>query len=139
VQGLASFRHPAVAVRAFALTIAGWIAIAVSAWLLLVGFGFGVGFGAGLLATILTTLVLVVPAAPGGVGQYEAASIVALSAYGIDRSRALSYGIVLHSVNLLPYVLVGYFALQRHAVAVRRRRIAAPAGAAGGRAADAES
>ena len=74
---------------------------------------------------IATTLVLVVPAAPGGVGQYEAASIVALSAYGIDRSRALSYGIVLHAVNLLPYLLVGYVALQRHWVAVRRRRAAA--------------
>jgi len=139
VQGLASFRHPSVAARAFALTLAGWLALAVSAWLLLAGFDFGLGlgagFGAGLLATILTTLVLVVPAAPGGVGQYEAASIVALSAYGIDRSLALSYGIVLHAVNLLPYVLVGYLALQRHTVAVRRRR----AVAAGSPAADAES
>jgi hypothetical protein len=122
VRGLASFRHPATALRAFVLTIVSWLVFAVSAWLLLLGFDFGLGFGAGLLAMVATTLVLVIPAAPGGVGQFETAAIVALSAFGVDRSRALSYGIVLHAVNLLPYLLAGYIALQRHALAVRRRR-----------------
>ncbi len=126
VAGLASFRHPAIALRAFVLTVVSWLLLAGSAWLLLLGFSFdGVGFGAGLLATIATALVLVVPAAPGGVGQLEAAAIVALSAYGVDRSRALSYGVVYHAVNLLPYLGAGYVALQRHRVAVRRRRMGA--------------
>jgi uncharacterized membrane protein YbhN (UPF0104 family) len=120
--GLASFRHPGTALRAFTLTLVSWLVFATSAWLLLLGFDFGVGFGAGLLATIATTLVLVIPAAPGGVGQFETAAIVALSAYGVDRSHALSYGIVLHAVNLLPYLLAGYIALQRHARSVRRLR-----------------
>jgi uncharacterized protein (TIRG00374 family) len=122
VRGLASFRHPATAARALALTLASWLAIAASAWLLLLGFHFGLGFEAGLLATIATALVLVIPAAPGGVGQFEAAAIVALSAFGVARSPALSFGIVLHAVNLVPYLLAGYIALRRHAVAVRRRR-----------------
>lgn len=122
VHGLASFRHPAVAARAFALTVLSWLVLGVSAWLLLVGFHFGLGYGAGLLATIASALVLVIPAAPGGVGQVEAAAIVALSVFGVDRSRALSYGVVLHAVNLLPYLAAGYVALQRHARAVRLRR-----------------
>ncbi len=122
VRGLVSFRHLRTAAGAFALTVASWLLLAGAAWLLLLGFDFGIGFGAALLATIATTLVLVIPAAPGGVGQYEAAVIVAFSAFGIDRSRALSFGLVLHAVNLLPYLLVGYVALRRHAVAVRRLR-----------------
>jgi uncharacterized protein (TIRG00374 family) len=120
--GLASFRHPGIALRAFTLTLVSWLVFATSSWLLLLGFDFGVGFGAGLLATIATTLILVIPAAPGGVGQFETAAIVALSAYGVDRSHALSYGIVLHALNLVPYLLAGYIALQRHARIVRRRR-----------------
>lgn len=127
VHGLASFRQPGIALRAFALTVASWLVLAASAWLLLVGFHFGAGYGAGLLATIASALVLVVPAAPGGVGQFEAAAIVALSVFGIDRSPALSYGVVLHAVNVLPYLLAGYLALQRHSAAVRRRRGSAPA------------
>ncbi|HEY6055871.1 MAG TPA: lysylphosphatidylglycerol synthase transmembrane domain-containing protein, partial [Gaiellaceae bacterium] len=125
VHGLASFRRPAIAARAFALTVVSWLVLGASAWLLLVGFHFGLGYGAGLLAMIATALVLVIPAAPGGVGQVEAAAIVALSVFGVDRSRALSYGVVLHAVNLLPYLAAGYVALQRHAAAVRRRREAA--------------
>ena len=125
VHGLASFRRPAIAARAFALTVVSWLVLGASAWLLLVGFHFGLGYGAGLLAMIATALVLVIPAAPGGVGQFEAAAIVALSVFGVDRSRALSYGVVLHAVNLLPYLAAGYVALQRHTAAVRRRREAA--------------
>jgi glycosyltransferase 2 family protein len=123
VQGLASFRHPATALRAFVLTVVSWLLIAASSWLLLQGFDFGVGFGAGLLVTISTTLVLVIPAAPGGVGAFETAAIVALSAYGVNRSSALSFGIVLHAVNLVPYLVAGYVAMQRHAVVVRRLRL----------------
>jgi uncharacterized protein (TIRG00374 family) len=122
VRGLSSFRHPATAARAFALTVVSWLVLAVSSYLLLLGFDLGVGFGAGLLTTIATALVLVIPAAPGGVGQFETAAIVALSAFGVGRAEALSYGIVLHAVNLLPYLLAGYVALQRHARAVRRLR-----------------
>ena len=122
VRGLSSFRHPGTAVRAFVLTVASWLVFALSSYLLLLGFDFGVGFGAGLLTTIATALVLVIPAAPGGVGQFETAAIVALSAFGVDRSHALSYGIVLHLVNLVPLVLAGYVALQRHSRAVRRLR-----------------
>jgi uncharacterized protein (TIRG00374 family) len=124
VRGLSSFRHPGTAVRAFVLTVTSWLVFALSSYLLLVGFGFGfgVGFGAGLLTTIATALVLVIPAAPGGVGQFETAAIVALSAFGVDRSHALSYGIVLHVVNLVPVVLAGYVALRRHARAVGRLR-----------------
>jgi uncharacterized membrane protein YbhN (UPF0104 family) len=126
VHGLASFRRPAIAARAFALTVASWLVLGATAWLLLYAFHFHLGYGAGLLATIASALVLVVPAAPGGVGQIEAAAIVALSVFGVDRSPALSYGIVLHAVNLLPYLAAGYLALQLHASAVRRRRGSEP-------------
>jgi uncharacterized protein (TIRG00374 family) len=131
VRGLSSFRHPATALRAFVLTTASWLLFALSSYLLLLGFDFpGAGFGAGLLTTIATALALVIPAAPGGVGQFETAAIVALSAFGVERSQALSFGIVLHAVNLVPYLVSGYAALQGHARAVRRLRaqevVAAP-------------
>ncbi|HET7046147.1 MAG TPA: lysylphosphatidylglycerol synthase transmembrane domain-containing protein [Gaiellaceae bacterium] len=132
VAGLTAFRSPQIALRAFALTVASWLVFALSSWLLLYGFDVGeTGFGAGLLATIATSLVLVIPAAPGGVGQFEAAAILALSVFGVDRSRALSYGVVLHAVNLVPYLVAGYVALRLHTLAVRRRRMPAARGEPG--------
>jgi uncharacterized membrane protein YbhN (UPF0104 family) len=122
VQGLTSFRRPRIAFVAFALTLLSWLVLALSAWLLLVGFGFDLGFGAALLVTIASALVLVIPAGPGGVGQFEAATVVALGAFHVDRSHALSYAVVFHALNLIPYLPAGYIALYRHSASVRARR-----------------
>jgi uncharacterized membrane protein YbhN (UPF0104 family) len=128
VQGLASLHRPRIALRSFALTVASWLVLGGSAWFLLLGFHFGLGYGAGLLVSIATALVLVLPAAPGGVGQMEAAAIVALSVFGVGRSQALSYGVFFHVVNFLPYLAAGYVALRRHGRAVQERRTAAAEG-----------
>ena len=111
VRGLAALRRPGIATRGVVLTLVSWFAVALSNWLLLVGFDFDVGFGAALLVTIATNLSLVVPASPGAIGTFEAAVIVALSAYGVDESRALSYAILLHLLNSLPIIPAGLVAL----------------------------
>jgi uncharacterized membrane protein YbhN (UPF0104 family) len=41
------------------------------------------------------------------VGVFEAAALVGLKAYGIEKADALSFAIVLHAVNFFPYVLAG--------------------------------
>lgn len=121
VRGLAAFRRPGVAARGLALTTVSWVALAFSAWALLAGFDLDVGFTGALLVVIATSLALILPSAPASVGPFEAGTVVALSAYGIDQSDALSYALVYHALNLLPFLLVGYVALNRHVVGVRRR------------------
>jgi hypothetical protein len=49
---------------------------------------------------------------------------VAVTAYGVGDSRALSYALVLHAVNFLPFVVPG--AAMMAAAALRRRRPQAP-------------
>jgi glycosyltransferase 2 family protein len=119
VRGLAALRRPEIATRGVVLTLVSWLAVALSNWLLLAGFDFGLGFDAALLVAIATNLSLVIPASPGAIGTFEAAVIVALSAYGVDESRALSYAILLHLLNSLPTVLAGLVALHRSTAASR--------------------
>jgi uncharacterized protein (TIRG00374 family) len=125
VRGLAGFRDPRIALRAFLLTAASWLVLELSAWLLLDGFDYGLGFRAALLVIVATNLVLVIPSGPAAVGSFEAAVLVALSAFGIDSSRALSFAVLLHAENLLPVLVAGYLALHNHSVATRRD-VAAP-------------
>ena len=66
---------------------------------------------AGLLVTIATGLSLVLPSSPGAGGVFEAAALVGLQAYGIEKADALSFAIVLHAVNFFPYVLAGLLVL----------------------------
>jgi hypothetical protein len=47
--------------------------------------------------------------------------LVALNAYGVPDSRALSYALVLHALNFFPYVAAGGVLLQLHAASLRGR------------------
>jgi len=127
VRGLVALRRADIAVRGLALTLASWLVLAGAAAILLVGFRLDGDYGAGLLVLIAVNLVLVVPSSPAAVGPFEAAVLVALSAFGIDSSHALSYALVLHAENLFPFVVAGYAALHVHARVVKAR---APARAA---------
>jgi hypothetical protein len=53
-------------------------------------------------------------------GVFEAAAVLTLAPFRVDRSQALAYAVVVHVVNVLPVILVGYVALHRHVRAARR-------------------
>jgi uncharacterized protein (TIRG00374 family) len=111
-RGLAGIRHVRMATIAFSWTIASWLLIGLSAWLLMRGFDFRASVGAGMLVAIATGLGWIIPAAPGAVGVFEAATVVALTAYGVSESEALSYAVVLHGMNFVPFIVAGLIALR---------------------------
>ncbi len=120
VRGLALFRRPRVALPACALTLASWLLIAFSSWIVLRGFDLELGLEAAVLVVVATNLAMILPSGPASVGVFQAATIVALAAFGVDRATALSYGIVLHALSALPFIPAGYVALHYHAAALRR-------------------
>ena len=54
---------------------------------------------------------MILPSPPAAVGVFEAAALIALAAYGIPHYSALSYAVVLHLVNFVPYIVVGVLRL----------------------------
>jgi uncharacterized protein (TIRG00374 family) len=120
VRGFAVFRRSAIAVPAFALTAVSWILIALAFWICMDGFHLGLGFSAGVLVVVSVNLAMILPSGPAAIGVFEAATLVALLPFGIDRSSALSYALVLHGLNFLPFIVFGYAALHYHTLAVRR-------------------
>jgi glycosyltransferase 2 family protein len=122
VQGFSFLRRPGSALAAAALTLGSWLLIAVSFWLCLVGFDFGIGFEGGLLVVVAANLAMIIPSGPAALGVFEAATLVALSVYDVDRSSALSYAVVAHALNVIPFIVVGYVVLHHHAAAIRRER-----------------
>lgn len=94
------------------LTALSWVLLGFSFWLVMPAFDLGLPFGAGLLVALATALGNVIPSGPAGIGVFEAATIVALSAYGVEGSAALTYALVLHALNFLPFLVAGGIALQ---------------------------
>jgi glycosyltransferase 2 family protein len=109
LQGLAGLRHPGIAIPAALWTLLSWIVVGVSAWFLLLGFDLGVSLSpvAGLFVIITINLALALPSPPAAIGVFEGATLIALGAYDVSESRALSYALVLHAVNFLPFVAIG--------------------------------
>jgi uncharacterized protein (TIRG00374 family) len=124
VRGFTVFRRAGIAVPAFALTAVSWVLIALASWICMKGFHLEVGFSAGILVVISVNLAMILPSGPAGVGVFEAATVLALVPYDVDRPTALSYALVLHALNVFPFIIAGSIALQSHTLAVRRARAA---------------
>lgn len=121
VHGLATLRLTRLVAIAIAVTTASWLALAASTWFLVLGTDMDVGFGAAMLVVVATNLVLVLPSSPAALGTFEAAAVLALAAYDVEREQALSFALVLHALNALPYIPIGYAAVALHARAMRRQ------------------
>jgi glycosyltransferase 2 family protein len=119
-RGLVALRRPKVMAVALFWTIAAWLAIATSTWLVMKGFHLGLSLVAALLVVIATNLAQILPSSPSALGVFEAATVVALGAYGVADSDALSYALVLHALSTIPFVVVGLLLL-RETLSVRRK------------------
>ena len=57
---------------------------------------------------LMGAIIVSVPALPGGLGTYEAGITYALSLlFFVSKDLALTYAIISHSSNYVPYILVG--------------------------------
>jgi uncharacterized membrane protein YbhN (UPF0104 family) len=121
VQGAASLRDPWLAAVAALLTAVMWALLALSTWVLMLGFNLGLSPLAGGLVIVAIGLAMILPSSPAAVGVFEAATLVALQAYGIPKSQGLSYALVLHAVNFFPYIVAGLVVLRMHTLGLRKK------------------
>jgi uncharacterized protein (TIRG00374 family) len=123
-EGLAALLRMRIAVVTFALTTLSWLVLGVGFWLVTVAFHLHLSYLAGLLVVVGIGLSLTLPSSPAALGVFEGATVVCLGAYGVSDSRALSYALVLHALNFLPFLLLAPFILRRRP---RGRPSSAPA------------
>lgn len=119
-RGLVGLRSPRIALRAMALTIASWATLGASYWILSHAFALDVPLSAGMLVTVAINLSLVLPSSPAALGVFEAATVIALRAFDVPQAEALSYALVLHLLNLVPFLLIGMVLLGPGAMRGRR-------------------
>ena len=113
-QGLVGLRRPGLALWALFLSVASWALLGISFWCVFESFDLGVGVAAGIFSAIAAGLTAVLPAGPSGIGVFEASVVVALGAYGVDESEALSAALVLHAVSFVSLVAAGLPVIRFH-------------------------
>ena len=89
------------------LSLVIWGVLALSCYLMFFSFGFKLSFFNALALTFIVAIGVMLPAAPGFVGNYHYACVLGLKFFGIGESAALSYSIALHFIQLMPVIVIG--------------------------------
>lgn len=118
VDGLQILRSPMVMAQAGVWSVVVWLLSGVAYYCVLRAFDLSLSITAGIFVLAVTTLVLIVPSTPGYIGVFDAAAVLTLSVFGIERSLALSCALVLHAVTYVTFSGMGLLSLLRQSVSL---------------------
>jgi phosphatidyl-myo-inositol alpha-mannosyltransferase len=126
-SGLQVFRRPRLGAWATVMQLAAWAIQWVACYLLLVALGLDERAGLGAAAAVLfaVNVTAALPATPSNLGVFQAACVAVLSAYGVGKTDALAYGIILQAVEIATAVVMGAPALVREGLSWRGVRLRA--------------
>jgi glycosyltransferase 2 family protein len=113
MHGLAALRDFKHVLLIFATSIGIWLLETVMYWLVMQAFSLQLSFFTLMLMNGVVNLVTTLPTAPGGLGTFEASGIWTLEAFGVLKSRATAYTLILHATLWLPITLLGFYYMIR--------------------------
>jgi hypothetical protein len=127
IDGFAVLRSPRPIVGVMLWSIYAWTTGGIMYWLGMLATGISDGAGAPLpvtaafLVMTVTSLVVVIPSSPGYLGVFHYVAVLTLTTiYGADKSRALSYAVVIHAMSYLWIMVVGLYSLWREGLSYSR-------------------
>jgi phosphatidylinositol alpha-mannosyltransferase len=126
-NGLKIFGRPRLGAWATLMQLSAWAIQWLACYVLLVALGLddhaGLGAAAAVLFAVNVTAAL--PATPSNLGVFQAACVAVLSAYGVGKTNALAYGIILQAVEIATAVAMGMPALVREGMTWKDLRLRA--------------
>ena len=99
--------------KTLAFSTAIWGGMVIYFWLLLYACAFSLPIEAALVVMLLLAVGVALPAAPGFIGVFQYAVVLALSFFSVPKEAALSFSVVAHLAQYLPITLGGLFLLLR--------------------------
>jgi hypothetical protein len=111
--GLLAMRSPSVTLPAFIWSVCVWSVHTLSYWFVLRAIVPHTAWHSVIVCLVATNLAQIIPSTAGAIGVFEAAAKTSLTAYGVGATSALSYALVLHAVNLLPFLVLGAIGILR--------------------------
>ena len=127
IDGFAVLRSPRPIIGVVLWSIYAWTLGGIMFWAAM--FAMGVRDGAGVplpisaafLVMTVTSLVVVIPSSPGYLGIFHYVAVLTLTTiYGVDKSNALSYAVVIHAVSYLWITAIGVFSIWREGLTYQR-------------------
>lgn len=122
-QGIVALQRPLHYVIVTALSVVIWLCYGVTFQLVLHSFNFVATYqlpwAASLVLLVITTISIVVPSSPGYVGTYHYLCQLSLGLFQVPTSPALTFAFVMHGLNFLPILIVGFIILSKEGLSVK--------------------
>jgi glycosyltransferase 2 family protein len=126
VHGLDGIRAPSHAAPLVAWTVAVWLVPALAAWTMFRALDLHLPFIAGWAVLSFVGLGISIPSAPGYVGVFHAAAVLAVGLFGVSHSAGVGYALLFHASQILPVTLVGWLYFLREQVSLTEASRANP-------------
>ncbi|HEX6774775.1 MAG TPA: lysylphosphatidylglycerol synthase transmembrane domain-containing protein [Methylomirabilota bacterium] len=110
-DGLQGMRRPAQLVPTAVWSVVIWMAIVFSVWACFRAARLDLPVSAALCVIAFIGLGVSLPSSPGFIGVFQAATVLALSIFGVDKVDALGFSLLLHASQFIPVTLWGLLLL----------------------------
>jgi uncharacterized protein (TIRG00374 family) len=91
----------------FFLSALVWLVDVLAIYMLLKAFGFTLPVMASFVLMIILIVGIAIPAAPGYIGNWHFACVLALSLFGLAKADALSFAVVYHFLSMVIVIVLG--------------------------------
>lgn len=98
---------------AFFLSLLMFVLMALSFWAIMLAYGFRLSFWAGAAVFLIVHFGTALPNAPANVGSYQFFCVVGLVLFGVEKTLATGFSVVVFVILTLPLWIIGFFALAR--------------------------
>ena len=115
LRGLEGVRTPAHLIPLAVWTVLIWSLGALGAWSLFRAVHLDLPLLAGWTVLTFVGFGISIPSAPGYIGVWHAAAVLALSLFGVSQAPAVGYALLYHASQFVPITLLGWlFLLREH-------------------------
>ncbi len=101
------------------LSLLVWALSAFNSYFMLLAFDLHLGPLAWFTWLVVVSLGIMLPAAPGFIGTYQAFTVVSLALFGVSKELALAVSVVTHAMQFLPITLAGLYHLKKEHLSLK--------------------
>lgn len=113
VKGLKGITHAGALLPVSSLSLLCWFFQGMYYFLLFEALGLNLSIWAALLLLVVIAIGVLMPSAPGYVGNFQYFTVLGLALFGITQEAAFAYALLAHIVQFIPVTAVGlYFVFQ---------------------------
>ncbi len=92
-------------------------------WLIMLGYGLRLSLWVGVTVMLIVHLGTAIPNAPANVGSYQFFTVLGLTLFGVDKTSATGFSLVVFTLLTLPLLVIGFLALSRSGMSLATIRV----------------